>query len=279
MKNLFINDGEYSKRRYLKENFRVFNISDHLGLKFDYHYHEFDKIIFFISGKISYHIEGKEYCPLPGDIILVKHGDIHKPVIDPYVEYRRIVIWVNSSYLNRKENLEQCFNIDTKAVRLSSNLSKKLFNLAEELCIESSNNFAGELMKEALFSEIMILLNRNIQSRNELPKFDSNKQIDEIISYINENITNNLNIDKISQEFYLSRYYLMHKFKEYTGKSIYAYIQTKRLLYGASLLFDGKSAKEASIQCGYNDYSVFLKAFKKEFGVSPSEYVKSRKQN
>ncbi|MGN0528879.1 MAG: AraC family transcriptional regulator [Eubacterium sp.] len=278
MENLFINDGEYSKRGYLKESFRVFNICDCLGLKFDYHYHEFDKIIFFISGKISYHIEGKEYCPLPGDIILVKHGDIHKPVIDPSLEYKRIVIWVNSNYLNRIENLGQCFDIDTKTVRLVSNLSKKLFNLAEELYIENGNSFAGELMREALLEQIMILLNRNVQNSNESPEFASNKQIDEIINYINENITENPSIDKIAQEFYLSRYYLMHKFKEYTGKSIYAYIQTKRLLYGASLLFEGKSAKEASLECGYNDYSVFLKAFKKEFGVAPSEYIKTRKQ-
>ena len=71
----------------------------------------------------------------------IETGVAFADALDPYVEYRRIVIWVNSSYLNRKENLEQCFNIDTKAVRLSSNLSKKLFNLAEELCIESRQSF------------------------------------------------------------------------------------------------------------------------------------------
>lgn len=64
----------------------------------------------------------------------------------------------------------------------------------------------------------------------------------------------------------------MHKFKEYTGKTIYSYIQSKRLLNAIRFIENGASVKEACYQCGFNDYSVFLKAFKKEFGTTPAKY-------
>lgn len=49
------------KTGYLKEDFRLFHINDQTKKDFSYHYHDFHKIIVFISGKVTYHIEGKAY--------------------------------------------------------------------------------------------------------------------------------------------------------------------------------------------------------------------------
>ena len=46
------------KTGYLKEDFRLFHIKDQTEKEYFYHYHDFHKIIVFLSGKVTYHIEG-----------------------------------------------------------------------------------------------------------------------------------------------------------------------------------------------------------------------------
>ena len=79
---------------YLQQNFRLFHLKDKKEQQFDFHYHDFDKIVIFLSGKVTYIVEGKSYHLKPWDILLVPHHDIHKPVIDGSSVYERIVIWV-----------------------------------------------------------------------------------------------------------------------------------------------------------------------------------------
>ena len=63
-----------AKTGYLKEDFRLFHINDRTDREFEWHYHDFHKIIVFVSGKVTYHIEGKAYHLKPQDILLVSQG-------------------------------------------------------------------------------------------------------------------------------------------------------------------------------------------------------------
>lgn len=275
-------DAEYGKRGYLKENYRIFNIRNFCKQEFEFHYHEFEKLVLFKGGKAAYIIEGKEYILKPYDILLVCSGDIHKPVISSEEEYERIIIWINSDYLKNNHVLNTCFEKAKKngqyLLRLPENTASELFDLAEKFNLERSEAFASELMKDTIFIQLMIMLNRAFEKYDNIRiEYKSDKQTDSILEYINKNIFEDLSVDKISSEFYISRYYLMHKFKRITGKTIYSYIQSKRLVYAANLINKGCSAKTACFESGFNNYSVFLKAFKKEFGCVPTAYRQEKK--
>ena len=47
---------------YLQQNFRLFHLKDKKEQQFDFHYHDFDKIVIFLSGKVTYC--GREVLPL-----------------------------------------------------------------------------------------------------------------------------------------------------------------------------------------------------------------------
>ena len=280
MENIFDSynaDGEYGKRGYLKENYRIFNIKDKCSGTFEFHYHEFDKIVMFISGNVTYIIEGKEYTLQPYDILLVRHGDIHKPVIDSSAEYERAIIWLDNEFL-KKYSLDSCFDAAKEKglslLRLSAEKRNRIFSLLSDFTNESKEDFSNALMEDSLLAQIIILISRAVFNGSNTAQYKSDKHIDMVLEYINKNLFSALTVDKIAGEFYISRYYLMHKFKKITGKTIFEYIQSKRLLYAAALLKNEVSAKEACFESGYNDYSVFLKAFKKEFGTTPSAYIK-----
>ena len=88
------------KTGYLEQDFRLFHIKDQTKREFSYHYHDFHKVIIFLSGKAAYHIEGKSYYLKPWDILLVNRHAIHKPEIDFSVPYERFVSATTSNPQN-----------------------------------------------------------------------------------------------------------------------------------------------------------------------------------
>ena len=116
------------KTGYLKEEFRLFHINDRTDREFSYHYHDFHKIIVFLSGKVTYHIEGKAYHLKPRDILLVSQGAIHKPEIDFSVPYERFVLWIRDDI--KSTELLRCFQ---KAIDRSYNLIRLHPSLQEKL--------------------------------------------------------------------------------------------------------------------------------------------------
>ena len=145
-----------------------------------------------------------------------------------------------------------------------------------QVCLELEHSFcdqafAQELYQKILFLEFMIQLNRIAISNhiNYLDSANANSKLIQIIEYINEHLVEEITIDSLAEHFYLSRYYLMHFFKEETGYTIGNYITEKRLLLAKSLVQSGFSATEACFQSGFKNYSTFSRAFKKAFHTMP----------
>ncbi|MTK11853.1 MAG: helix-turn-helix transcriptional regulator [Clostridiaceae bacterium] len=278
------------KRGYLKEDFIFFHLKEKKQIEFEFHYHDFNKIVIFISGKVTYLIEGKAYELKPWDILFVSSNEVHKPLIDPEETYERIVIWINSKFLEKHNtegnNLMTCFELASSQkcslLRLSPELLISIKNTMSQLeAAYKDTEFGNYVLKNALFLQVMVYLNRlalrsENNSRNSDIKYDEN--IDAILNYINTNLNSDLSLDKLSDKFYMSKYYLMHKFKKYTGYTIYNYIMQKRIIMANNLIKGGKPITEACFECGFGDYSSFLKAFKKIFGASPKQYYKALKE-
>lgn len=275
---------DFDKLGYLNDDFRIFHIVDEQKKVFDFHYHDFNKIMIFIKGNVTYSIEGKNYLLKPYDIVLVNAGEIHKPSILDDSVYERIIIYVSpyflDSYKGADYDLSYCFERARKehsnVLRIHSMDKSKLYQVCLELEHSLQNNdFANELYQKILFLEFMIQLNRTAIS-NHINYQDSdmaNTKLLQILDYINENLTEDITIDKLSAQFYLSRYYLMHFFKEGTGYTIGNYITRKRLLYAKSLVQKGKTLTEACFESGFKNYSTFSRAFKKAFHTIPKNAV------
>lgn len=275
---------EGNKRGYLKSDFEMFHIKDKKSMEFDYHHHDFHKIVVFISGKVTYHIEGKAYNLEPWDILLIGNTEIHKPVIDSGEIYERMVLWVYPDFLekssSKESNLLSCFykasQDEYHLLRLNKEKLSSMRILLNNLeAAKKNNEFGNEILKNLLFIQFIIMLNRlflDNKSSKETKGIEYDKNISSIINYINTNLSKELSIEDISSKFFMSRYYLMHKFKEETGSSIYSYIIQKRLILAKSLIRQGYPMTQVATNTGFGDYSSFVRAFKKNFSMSPREY-------
>ena len=266
-----------AKTGYLKEDFRLFHINDRTDREFEWHYHDFHKIIVFVSGKVTYHIEGKAYQLKPQDILLVSQGAIHKPEIDPSIPYERYIFWIradlSSSELNtcfQKAN-DRSFNL----IRLDSVLQEKLKDLLPE--IEHSlrdTQFGDSILSKALFAQFMVYINRIFLKSSTAPdqkSYSSDSQVEQLLKYINRNLSENLSIDHLAERFFFSKYHMMRKFKKETGYTIHNYIISKRLLHARSLIAQGTPVMKAAMQSGFQDYTAFVRAYKKQFGTVPTQ--------
>ena len=275
---------EVGKRGYLRENFRLFHLRDSRAEKLDYHYHEFDKIILPLSGKVTYVVEGVTYFLRPWDILLVQHNLIHVPRIDPNEPYERIVIWLNADYLSAHsfsgENLSACFDQtrergfhllrEGKERRLS--YMRLVTDLEEAL---RDRAFGHELLANTYFLQLMVAINRGVmEDRRPEPaeSYRRDPKMGEILTYIAAHLEEDLSVDAIAGRFYMSRYYLMHRFKEITGYTLHQYVNQKRLLRAGELIRTGVPVMKAAEQAGFREYSTFLRAFQSTFHVSPREF-------
>ena len=276
---------EVGKRGYLNEEFRLFHLKDSRAQKLDYHYHEFDKLIFFLSGKVTYMVEGVTYFLKPWDMLLVQHNMIHKPVIDPAEPYERVVIWLGRDYLTERSTqdapLDQCFDLARERGfhLLRADGEQRLQYMQTIQSMEEalrSDEFGSARLADTLCQQMLIRVNRDIlRSRTAQEEQDSYKvdpKIEEILKYIGTHLEEELSVDLLAKQFFISRYYLMHRFKDVTGYTVHQYISQKRLLRAGELIRQGVSVMKAAEQAGFSDYSTFLRAFRKTFHMSPKEF-------
>ena len=276
----------YEKKGYLIQAFKVFRLKDTALTPIPFHYHDFHKIILFLNGKASYIIEGKTYPLSPRDILFVSAGEIHRPVPAPDIPYERIVIYVAPDFLARyqrgPEDLAGCFQkakLQSSVMHLNPGKSHDLLYHMEKLeASVQQTDFAHNLYTEILFIEFMILLNRSLLD-HELSETHAaiyDKKILPLLQYINEHLSEELTVEHLAEQCYMSKFHMMRKFKAETGYSIHQYITNKRLLLARSLLTSDLPLTKLCFDCGFKDYSTFSRAFKDLFHQTPKDYRKNQ---
>lgn len=272
----------YEKRGYLDREFRLFHLTGRTPGDIGYHYHDFDKILFFLKGNVDYIIEGRSYRLNPFDIVLVEHHALHKPVIRPDSDYERIILYLSPSYIDifkeESSDLSRCFQSvrehRSDVLRLHSLRQSALFESLtrlEKACNEEG--YAKELYCRLLFLELMVHLNRAAADGQleYVTTSPANEKVLEIMRCISENPGGNYTIDGLASRFFLSKYHMMRLFKQETGYTINRYITEKRLLAARELLKQNVPVTEACFSSGFSNYAAFLRAYKRTFGETPRE--------
>lgn len=293
-------------------DFELFHYKDEPPLEIGFHNHDFYEIYFFISGKVTYIVEGKSYNLKPGDIFLINNREVHKPVMEYGCIYERIVIWVDPDFIRRNSteatNLASCFDSTQKSkqnlLRPSTNMQgiiRNTLSRLEQVCTDNSENmdfssgksfgdnagfrnkagFGNDILGNVYLIELLTYLNMAyFDSYKESIQDDIifNKKISDIIHYISSNLSEPLSLEMLSKKFYISKYHLFREFKKYTGYTPHEYALHKRLIYAREQLKEGSRISDVCQSCGFGDYSNFYRSFIKVYGMTPKEFRQSQRQ-
>ena len=246
------------------------------------HIHDCYEIYYSISGGKQILISNKFYDINPGDLFVINEFESHYISKLDKIVHERIVISIHPKFLKsistKNTKLDYCFTNRDKNFNHKISLDKEgqsrfLYFINKILTAEG---FGSDIIEYSTFLELMTNLNRQYIFNNNPDihhhNYKYNEQVEEIISYINSNITNDITIEYLANHFYLSKSYICRIFKAATGTTINKYISARRITIAKSLLSDGFIVNDVCEKCGFNDYSNFLKAFKKAVGISPKKY-------
>ena len=93
-----------------------------------------------------------------------------------------------------------------------------------------------------------------------------------LVEFIDDHLDEELSLERLADEFFVSKYHIAHVFKDNLGLSIHQYITKKRLRLCEEAIRARMNITDVYHTYGFGDYSSFYRAFKKEYGISPKEY-------
>lgn len=103
------------------------------------------------------------------------------------------------------------------------------------------------------------------------------ERINRAIDYIELNIENPIQLDKLAEIACLSKYHFHRIFNSFTNEPLYSFVIRLRTERSAALLLtQNKSITDIAFSCGFNDSASFSRAFKKHFNMSASEWRKRK---
>lgn len=245
------------------------------------HIHDCYELYYSISGGKQFLIDNKLYSISPGDLFVINQYETHHLTQVDKEIHERIVISISPEFLTSlgtsQTDLGYCFtnhpNSFNHKLSLSSEYQKRFLYYVNKIL--SANDYGGDIIEKCAFQELMLFINtaysQNIDDTLE-STFKYNKQVNDILSYINNNIEHNITVEELANHFYLSTSYICRIFKATTGTTIIKYITARRISIAKTLLANDLSVTDTFLQCGFNDYSNFVRAFTKAVGISPKKY-------
>ena len=270
---------EIEKRGYLLEDFRLFHLKDAKGAQMEYHYHDFCKLVLLVSGQGEYTVEDRHYSMRAGDILLIGSGQIHLPEFAPGVEYERIIFYISPDFLRRQStedcNLEALFDgTYGHVLRLEEKRYQKVFTLAAMLEEElKKDSFGKNIMGNSLLLQLLVRVGR-YRDKGQLHMEErqpvSDERIKRMLTFLENHLSEELSVEFLAEQFFISRYHLMRLFKKETGQSLYDYLTERRLFFARELIRQGVPATESCFQAGFGSYSSFTRAYDKRFGTTPT---------
>lgn len=273
-----------TRQKMSKKTFEIFYYRDAKLDPVEIHHHDFYEIYYFLGGDVSYLIDGKKYKLTPGDLVFINPMELHQPIVNSGHVYERIVLWIDRNYLASisDENMDftDCFegvrNNRRNILNTSVVMRGRLYEMMEHLFHEAYGDKLGhERYAEGILLQLLCELRRMLAENNEIQTVPGEPLSlnGRVTSYINNHYSEDITLDFLAKKYFVSKYYLSHEFSEQLGIGLYRYLTLKRLSIAKELLSEGISAGEVASRCGFHNYTSFYRAFKAEYGISPSNFV------
>lgn len=274
----------YEKRGYLLEDFRLFHLRGAQGVKAEFHYHEFCKLLLLVSGSGGYNVEGQRYTLQSGDIVLVGSRAVHRPEFAPDAPYERIIVYIDPEFLRRSStpdcDLVAIFSGNGGHVLRSAH-KQRLFALASLLEKDlSSQEYGRVILSTGTLLRLLVQIGQELCREDApmpAPIQPQNERILQIMDFVHAHLAEDITIDQLAEQFYMSKFHMMRLFRAETGQSIYSYLTQQRLALARELISSGIRATEAAFRCGFATYSSFTRAYGKQFGSTPTGRTRSAK--
>ncbi len=247
------------------------------------HLHNYYEFLYFKSGNASYIVENTLYKASPGDLFITRPDEIHTISFHSDDLYERHFIQISPEYM-KDIDFDLLYILNQKKPgtmnKIRADIVKsygldEYFTNVEQYVINRVPE--SDTMIKTYIIQMLVKINSALReySESELKVTAASARIADIKKYIDEHIKEDISLEFLCENFYISKYHLCRIFKSYTGLTIKEYINTRRITLAKQMIFEGYNITAVCYECGFKDYSNFYKNFKKYTDKSPREFFKA----
>ena len=259
--------------------------ADHPRYVMSAHWHREFELIRVLEGRMRVYLEGEEHILSAGDILAVSGGLLHRGEPEKCI-YECLVF--DPAMLRRAQGDTAdalLVPIIDLHIRIPDPLLRQpsLSRCANELfTLMNTRPHCFELEIYSLLFALVAGMYRAemLHFTERSPHTGKTKKIMKLISWLEQNYAEPLQLSTLSERTGLSSKYLCRVFKEYSAKTPIEYITELRIENACiRMTAGGKSITSAAFDSGFNDLSYFCKVFKRLKGLTPKEYQKAFTKN
>lgn len=246
-----------------------------------YHMHNSYELYLFLNGNIDFYLDHRKFHLTRGSLLLISSTRLHRYVSLGEQPYERIathfhpdMIWnLGESFRSllkyfgdSETSRRPVLQLDEPALNAYLSLTDRLHTaLASDAC-------GSEVLSYTYLLQMLVLVNSYFEVsdyhlENTMPELSY-----QVMQYVNAHINGGLTVSGIADHFYMDRSTLSRRFRAEARCSLQEYIILKRISLAKTLLSEGKNVTEACTLCGFQNYSNFIRTFKKYTGISPGKY-------
>lgn len=219
------------------------------------------------SGGVSY-IDRESHAIIEDVMICAKPGQIRHTRL-PFNCYYIHIIVKEGELFDMLSQIPSYVKVDNRDV------FEKLY---KDICrYYDTGLYSDRVMLQSLILKLIYLLynKANVLESQRQSKANNSETIKSVISYIKENLTADLSLERMAQYSSFSPIHFHNCFKASTGKTLREYVEEQRLKKAVNLLISTDlNLSKIAYECGFSSQSYFSYAFKKRMGTTPRAYAK-----
>ncbi|WP_180271327.1 AraC family transcriptional regulator [Fredinandcohnia onubensis] len=248
-----------------------------------HHLHQDYEIYYLSKGERIYIINGEEYLVKNQHLVFIDKNVIHKTVKKSNQVYERMVINFRECFLSSSEQqiVKQLFENGPNIISIPPKKRELINNIIMNLFEEYQKNLKErDLYLKSLLSQLLIESNRLLERASPIktkvsgPQDKTGKnEIEKIISFINNNYTNDISLGVLSYQFHVNEQYISRLFKKYTGCSFIEYLNAIRINEAKRyLIHTTMKVNQIAGKVGYSNHVHFWRVFKRNTSLSPNQF-------
>lgn len=231
------------------------------------------QILYIASGKAHFYFndDGTDTVVNAGNIV------VYRPKEPQKYEYFGIdqteVYWVHFTGSDIK-NMLRSYGITDNMHVINTRTSLEYTRIFKQMILELQRHQSNyPEMLALLLRQLLILIHRQLTTENKIKNVYLDTEMEKAIQYFNDNYNTEINIEAYAASRGMSVGWFIRCFKQYTGTTPMRYIVSLRITNAQVLLeTTDYNVTEIGNIVGYDNPLYFSRIFKKQKGVSPSEY-------
>ena len=241
------------------------------------HYHHAFELYFILNGEREYFIEDRFLHVKAGDLVWVPANLLHRTSGPGGT---RFLLYFKESFLQKHFSpgtIERLVSHETFVFTPDPGHAEQFQNLFFELLKEynkkkTQDDDPDELLIAKLLFEILFFL-RSHDNSYTTKSNTSGSRMYTIVKYVNDNFHTPLSIQEVADAVGITKDHLCHIFPKYMGMTFVSYLNVVRIKAACEMMrLEKDSILEIASKCGFSSSHYFCKVFKREKGLSPSEY-------